>query len=119
MPRPRCVLFQGLASSCSRSVAFSLKVGADFRREERVDLSAAADRLDEMLTEAIDQPFELSHDLMLRAKFAWSFANLLAMLRLQLFVYRDLQGWLDQPFRAPPTPQGLSYEQLSLPLVRA
>jgi IS4 transposase len=57
--------------------------------------------------------------LMLRAKFAWSFANLLAMLRLQLFVYRDLQGWLDQPFRAPPTPQGLSYEQLSLPLVRA
>jgi hypothetical protein len=56
--------------------------------------------------------------LMLRAKFAWSFANLLAMLRLQLFVYRDLQGWLDQPFRAPPTPEGLSYEQLSLPFVR-
>jgi len=57
--------------------------------------------------------------LKLRAKFAWSFANLLAMLRLQLFVYRDLQGWLDQPFRAPPTPTGLTYEQLSLSFVCA
>ena len=52
---------------------------------------------------------------MLRARFAWSFANLLAMLRLQLFVYRDLQQWLDQPFRAPPTPIGLSNPQLGLP----
>ena len=39
----------------------------------------------------------------------------LAMLRLQLFVYRDLQQWLDQPFRAPPTPFGLRFEQLGLP----
>lgn len=53
--------------------------------------------------------------LMLLSSFAWSFANLLAMLRLQLFVYRDLQQWLDQPFRAPPTPVGLRYEQLGLP----
>lgn len=53
--------------------------------------------------------------LKLRAAFAWSFANLLAMLRLQLFVYRDLQQWLDQPFRAPPTPLGLRFEQLGLP----
>lgn len=57
--------------------------------------------------------------LMLRAQFAWSFANLLAMLRLQLFVYRDLQGWLDQPFRAPPTPLALHDEQLVLPFARA
>lgn len=56
--------------------------------------------------------------LKLRAAFSWSFANLLAMLRLQLFVYRDLQQWLDQPFRAPPTPLGLRFEQLSLPLAR-
>ena len=56
--------------------------------------------------------------LMLRARFAWSFANLLAMLRLQLFVYRDLQQWLDQPFRAPPTPLGLHDEQLPLPFAR-
>lgn len=55
--------------------------------------------------------------LMLRSSFAWSFANLLAMLRLQLFVYRDLQQWLDEPFRSPPTPTGLHYEQLELPLV--
>jgi len=53
--------------------------------------------------------------LMLRSSFTWSFANLLAMLRLQLFVCRDLQQWLDQPFRAPPPPVGLHYEQLGLP----
>jgi len=54
--------------------------------------------------------------LMLRSRFGWSLSNLVALLRLQLFVYRDLQAWLDQPLRAPPTPEGLVYEQLQLPL---
>jgi IS4 transposase len=54
--------------------------------------------------------------LMLRSRFGWSLSNLVAFLRLQLFVYRDLQAWLDEPLRAPPTPQGLFYEQLQLPL---
>jgi len=54
--------------------------------------------------------------LMLRSRFGWSLSNLVALLRLQLFVYRDLQAWLDEPLRAPPTPQALSYEQLKLPL---
>lgn len=54
--------------------------------------------------------------LMLRSRFGWSLSNLVALLRLQLFVYRDLQAWLDDPLRAPPTPQGLDYEQLQLPL---
>lgn len=54
--------------------------------------------------------------LMLRSRFGWSLANLVALLRLQLFVYRDLQAWLDQPLRAPPAPQSLVYEQLPLPL---
>jgi len=53
--------------------------------------------------------------LQLRSSFGWSFANLIAMLRLQLFVYRDLQTWLDRSFRAPPTPWQLSHEQLTLP----
>ncbi|OFW16360.1 MAG: hypothetical protein A3H27_09835 [Acidobacteria bacterium RIFCSPLOWO2_02_FULL_59_13] len=33
---------------------------------------------------------------------AWSLSNLAALLRQQLFVYRDLFAWLDQPFQPPP-----------------
>lgn len=37
-----------------------------------------------------------------RAKYGWSLSNLVAMLRYQLFVYRDLFVWLDNPFEPPP-----------------
>jgi hypothetical protein len=40
--------------------------------------------------------------LQLRAQFAWSFSNLAALLRMNLFVHRDLWRWLDQPFAPPP-----------------
>jgi hypothetical protein len=40
--------------------------------------------------------------LQLRARFTWSFSNLAALLRMNLFVHRDLWRWLDQPFAAPP-----------------
>ena len=40
--------------------------------------------------------------LQMKASFAWSLSNLVALLRQQLFVYRDLWAWLDQPFQAPP-----------------
>ena len=40
--------------------------------------------------------------LQLRARFGWSLSNLAALLRQQLFVYRDLFPWLDQPFQPPP-----------------
>ncbi len=40
--------------------------------------------------------------LQLRARFAWSLANLVALLRMNLFTHRDLWAWLDQPFTAPP-----------------
>lgn len=36
------------------------------------------------------------------SKANWSFSNLATMLRLNLFTYRDLQAWLDQPFLTPP-----------------
>ena len=39
--------------------------------------------------------------LQLRARFGWSLSNLAALLRQQLFVYRDLWQWLDQPFQPP------------------
>ena len=40
--------------------------------------------------------------LQLRARFGWSLSNLAALLRQQLFVYRDLWDWIDQPFQPPP-----------------
>jgi DDE family transposase/uncharacterized protein DUF4372 len=40
--------------------------------------------------------------LQLRARFGWSLSNLTALLRQQLFVYRDLFAWIDQPFQPPP-----------------
>lgn len=39
--------------------------------------------------------------LKLRSTFNWSLSNLLALLRQQLFVYRDLWLWLNQPFEPP------------------
>ena len=40
--------------------------------------------------------------LQLRSRLKWSLSNLVALLRLNLFVYRDLWHWLDEPFEPPP-----------------
>jgi hypothetical protein len=40
--------------------------------------------------------------LQLRARFAWSLSNLVALLRMNLFVHRDLWTWIDRPFALPP-----------------
>jgi hypothetical protein len=50
--------------------------------------------------------------LQLRARFGWSLSNLAALLRQQLFVYRDLIAWIDEPFQPPPLLDGA--EQLAL-----
>jgi Domain of unknown function (DUF4372)/Transposase DDE domain len=42
--------------------------------------------------------------LQLRASYGWSLSNLVALLRQQLFAYRDLFAWLNQPFEPPPDP---------------
>ena len=42
--------------------------------------------------------------LQLRATFGWSLSNLAALLRMNLFAYRDLWSWLNDPFTAPPLP---------------
>ena len=36
---------------------------------------------------------------------SWSFSNLAAMLRLNLFTYRDLMAWLKEPFGPPLDPE--------------
>jgi hypothetical protein len=52
--------------------------------------------------------------LRLRSTFAWSFSNLVALIRHQLFVYRDLMTWLNNPFQAPPALEGIHDQQLPL-----
>jgi hypothetical protein len=42
--------------------------------------------------------------LQLRAAFGWSLSNLIALLRMNLFAYRDLWAWLNAPFTGPPLP---------------
>lgn len=37
-----------------------------------------------------------------RSRFGWSLSNLVAMLRYNLFTYRNLWEWLDNPFGTPP-----------------
>ena len=45
--------------------------------------------------------------LQLKSKFSWSLSTLAALLRQQLFFYRDLWVWLDDPFQAPPALVGV------------
>jgi hypothetical protein len=40
--------------------------------------------------------------LQLRSRIAWSLSNLVAMLRFNIFVHRDLWRWLEDPFELPP-----------------
>jgi hypothetical protein len=47
------------------------------------------------------------------SKAKWSLSNLASMLRLNLFTYRDLRTWLDDPFETPPL---LPDSQLALAL---
>ena len=44
--------------------------------------------------------------LQMSSRFGWSLANLVALLRMNLFTHRDLLAWLDKPFATPPDPQG-------------
>jgi hypothetical protein len=54
--------------------------------------------------------------LQLKSTFGWSLSNLVALLRHQLFVYRDLDAWLNSPFEAPPALEGIPDAQLVLNL---
>ncbi len=52
--------------------------------------------------------------LQLKSTFGWSLSNLIALLRQQLSVYRDLWTWLNDPYQAPPPL--VAAEQLALGL---
>lgn len=57
--------------------------------------------------------------LQLRAKFPWSLSRLIALLRQQLFVYRDLWRWLESPFEPPVELTAEDSPQLPLALATA
>lgn len=50
--------------------------------------------------------------LQLKSQRGWALSNLVALLRLNLFTYRELWRWLDDPFAVPP--EGPTSEQLTL-----
>jgi hypothetical protein len=51
--------------------------------------------------------------LQFKSRMNWSLSNLVALLRLNLFTYRDLWSWIDNPYNTPPGSWG--YEQPDLP----
>lgn len=54
--------------------------------------------------------------LQMKSSFGWSLSNLAAMLRQQLFIFRDLWAWLNTPLDGPPAAKKLC-EQLPMPLM--
>ncbi|HSW58828.1 MAG TPA: DUF4372 domain-containing protein, partial [Dehalococcoidales bacterium] len=52
--------------------------------------------------------------LQLMSTFGWSLSNLVALLRHQLFVYRDIRAWLNKPFEGPPQLADVAKAQLTL-----
>ncbi len=52
--------------------------------------------------------------LQLKSMFNWSLSNLAALLREQLFFYRALFVWLDDPFQSPPALAGVHDDQQQL-----
>jgi hypothetical protein len=52
--------------------------------------------------------------LQFKARLGWSLSNLVALLRWNLFTYRNLWTWLDDPYETPPL--GAPVEQMALGL---
>ncbi len=41
-----------------------------------------------------------------KSKISWALSNLVALVRWNLFTYRDLWAWIDNPYETPPQPPG-------------
>lgn len=51
--------------------------------------------------------------LQVTSRYGWSLANLVALLRMNLFTHRDLMAWLEEPFDTPPAPHILPQVNLA------
>lgn len=56
----------------------------------------------------------LVKSLQIKSTYSWSLSNLVALLRQQLFVYRDLFTWLNNPFQPPPALEGIHDAQFTM-----
>jgi IS4 transposase len=54
--------------------------------------------------------------LQLKSTIGWSLSNLSALLRMNLFTYRDLEAWINRPFQTPPQ-QVQMVEQMKLAFI--
>lgn len=50
--------------------------------------------------------------LQLKSKFSWSLSNLVALLRMNPFTYRNLWVWLEQPFGIPVQSQSAHHQKI-------
>jgi hypothetical protein len=53
--------------------------------------------------------------LQMKSRIDWSLSNLVAMLRFNLFVHRDLWTWLEDPFDAPPQKDEMGQTRFAFP----
>ncbi len=56
----------------------------------------------------------LVKSLQIKSTYSWSLSNLVALLRQQLFVCRDLFTWLNNPFQPPPALEGIHDARFTL-----
>ena len=55
--------------------------------------------------------------LQFKSRLGWALSNLVALLRWNLFTYRDLWAWIDNPYETPPQNAGPEQLQLSVRLL--
>lgn len=48
--------------------------------------------------------------LQMRSRLTWSLSNLVALLRMNLFVHKELWAWIDEPFAQTKDPPGMAYQ---------
>lgn len=49
-----------------------------------------------------------------KSSFGWSMSNLVTMIRMNLFTHKDLWGWIEHPFDAPPDKDCTQVEQMEI-----
>jgi hypothetical protein len=54
--------------------------------------------------------------LQMKSSFGWPLSNVASLLRQQLFIFRDLWAWLNNPLEGPAAAKQLD-EQLPMPLL--
>ena len=89
--------------------------GAEANRKMKSFLGTSANAVKTQIWTALIAMLILKY-LQMKSSFGWSLSNLAALLRQQLFIFRDLWAWLNTPLEGPPAAKQLC-EQLPMPLM--